>query len=287
MFFKTRSGPVGFKPGIKLSGNQSVSPYLDGVLSSACCDIDATQLASYPGTGQTWSNLLSSPADGTPSTAWDLWLGNSDGVEPSPPYDPVFTGTAGSQSAYFNNAQEGAIFKFKNQSQPTTLLNAHRKVSGGPWWFCMVHYLASWGVDNFLGGVNTTGIRGLTIYMNTSGQLQVWDGSSQVSPAIPAFPRTQYNILIVSCNPTLSSNNIRVWSNSRTSVTGTWVPVGDAVASSNFYLGAAQGAGGNPSGYTNINYRTKSFAFGNELLDNTKAGLIIDNLNARHGATYA
>jgi|GEM_PF-1418401 len=267
----------------------ATSPYLDGVLGSVTCDMDATLTASYPGSSQSWANMIAAPADGSAQADWDVWLGTdgSDESATSPVRDPSFSGTPGTQAAYFYNNAEGNCFKFKNQSGPTSLLKAHRKTSGGPWWCAIVHYMNTLGVDTFLGGVNTTGKRGLTIYMNTGGAMQIWDGSSQVAPSVPAYTTGSYHLTIVSCNPTVASNNLRVWLNSRSAVTNTWVPVGDAVASSVFYLGAAEGNSGSISSLTNYLYRIKHFSFGNELLDDTKASLLIDHLNARHGTTYA
>ena len=57
--------------------NGSITPYLDGLLTGAVVDLDATMLASYNGSGyngsgQTWANMIAAPADGSAKTAGDF-----------------------------------------------------------------------------------------------------------------------------------------------------------------------------------------------------------------------
>ena len=78
-------------------GGGGVVGSLSDVVDSAVFDIDATQSASYGGTGTTWSNLVASPADGAAQSAYDFQLG--DGADSST--YPTFTGTVGDAAAYF------------------------------------------------------------------------------------------------------------------------------------------------------------------------------------------
>ena len=71
---------------------------LQSVIASCCCDLDATVAESYNGLGQTWSNLVVSPADGTSQTDYDFYLGGTSGSDAT---DPIFTGTPGDSGAYF------------------------------------------------------------------------------------------------------------------------------------------------------------------------------------------
>jgi hypothetical protein len=48
---------------------------LGSLVSSCVFDLDATIAASYSGSGQTWSNLETTPADSEAQTAYDFYLG--------------------------------------------------------------------------------------------------------------------------------------------------------------------------------------------------------------------
>lgn len=101
---------------------------LDAFVASTCADLDATKSASYGGSGQTWANLVTSPADGASQTDYDWFLG-ADGNSGSD--DPTFTGTAGDSAAYFL-MDGGDHFVQKTN---TTLINRLQADNGQDWWF--------------------------------------------------------------------------------------------------------------------------------------------------------
>lgn len=72
---------------------------LQDEIPSTCFHLDATDADSYPGSGQTWANLIASPADGSGQTDFDVWRGGSSSASTD---DPTFNGTAGDSAAYWS-----------------------------------------------------------------------------------------------------------------------------------------------------------------------------------------
>lgn len=72
--------------------NRPASPTvtsLKNTLPSCVFDLDATQIASYGGSGQSWQNLVTAPADGSTRGTYDFYVGTNGS---SATNDPVFTG---------------------------------------------------------------------------------------------------------------------------------------------------------------------------------------------------
>lgn len=83
---------------------------------------DAGLSASYPGTGQTFSNLVTSPADGSAQTAYDLYLGSGSGVDGA---EPVFHGSAGGDTAAEYFAGTSSCY-FQIPTNTTFINNMHK-----------------------------------------------------------------------------------------------------------------------------------------------------------------
>lgn len=83
-------------------------PFLFGGSLQPIWDLDATQAASYSGTGSTWNNLITSPDDGQAQSAYNFTVEGS----------PVFTGSAGTSGAYW--AMDGTgYFQIAGGNTPT------------------------------------------------------------------------------------------------------------------------------------------------------------------------
>ena len=84
---------LGFnRPGIRQQPPAAASTAgLDSVLASTVFHVDAARSASYPGTGTTWANLVTAPADGGLQEDYNFTL--HGGL--------TFTGTADDAGAYF------------------------------------------------------------------------------------------------------------------------------------------------------------------------------------------
>ncbi len=268
------------------AGGGAGSDYLDGVVASTCCDLDATISASYGGSGETWSNLVVSPADGAAQTDYDAWLGVDGGAGTD---NPTFTGSAGSASAYF--AMDGGdFFNFKSVTAPLTIYNMHRKTGGtNAWWIAAACYEGSDALNVWWGRGWNGGNHGMYFYRTTTDIVFYQDGTS---PSLTSYATgvnlagTTHRLGIVSIDMESTTNNVRWWFNNRTgtTVSKTWSNQ-NSNPTVNFYIGGSRDTANR--GLMTNGSRYYSFAVGNEFLDDTKAGLIFDHLNDRHGRTYA
>lgn len=120
---------------------------------------------SYSGSGQTWYNTTSSPADGSAKSAYDFYLGNTSGSDSE---DPTFNGTAGNQSSseYFNF--DGAD-DFTIAGGNTTFTNSLHK-DNAVFTFATLIYLGSLTTQSILGTTGGTG-NGITLRANASGNI--------------------------------------------------------------------------------------------------------------------
>lgn len=94
-------------------------------IPSNLMDLTCADTGSYSGTGQTWHNLTTAPADGSLQTAYDFFLGTTGSAEAE---DPTFSGTPGSGSAFFTGS--GAQW-FTMANGNTTVINNVQKTTGG------------------------------------------------------------------------------------------------------------------------------------------------------------
>ncbi|MBI4031494.1 MAG: hypothetical protein HY370_07425 [Proteobacteria bacterium] len=263
------------------------SPYLDGVIASACCDLDATITSSYPGTGQTLANLVAAPADGAAQAGYNFHLGESETATTD---DPAFTGTAGNAAAYFA-FDGGDNFRIKDFSAVPTLRKLQRTDNANKWWSAIAFRKGSTTSTSIWGSSWSGADLGLYLYAGASDAvLYQGNGVSTLDNVIltslaPAAG-TDY-VFIVSADMTASSNNIRIWRNSRTktSFSKSWTAV-TADSDEAFRLFASSN-NGNPAGRMPNNSRFYHFSCGNAFIDDAQAALIFDHLNARHGRTYA
>lgn len=257
---------------------------LSDVLASTVFDLDATQTASYPGTGTTWANLVTAPADGSDQTAYDFLTG--DGAT-STTY-PTFNGTAGSAAAYWS-FDGGDRFDLKSGANTTFLKNLH-KTTGGPDFWIAFTFNAS---DNTYGNAaifaTSTGFAAggegilarLTSAENVGLTQSGTSNAGQLASAAASLAGGDYIILLSHSH---ASNVSKIWINSSTGTedahtfsTSTTDPANPAKIGAETDLGLLIDA----------EKRLYSLAMGNEYLDDTKAGLIITTLEARHGRDYA
>lgn len=268
------------------SNNITVGSDLSAVLASAVFDLDATKAASYSGSGTTWANLVTAPADGSAQTAYDFLRG--DGAT-STTY-PTFNGSAGSAAAYFG-FDGGDYFNLKSGTN-TAFLNALHKTTGGAdFWFLIAWKSPSvtGTIDGFFGNASgTTTANSLTARQSTTEKIQLSQrsGAGAASTVNSTAGMTVDTINLAIFSHSKSGNNLRVWINSATAedVAFTMGASSGDPATGFFTLGAITSVGTSPIANDG---RVYTFAMGSEYLDNTKAAAIIAALNARHGRTYA
>lgn len=189
---------------------------LEGIASSVF-DLDATKTASYGGTGQTFSNLIVSPADGSAQNVYDFFLGNSAAVEANA--DPVFTGLSGDPAAYFDMTDAGAFstkgFSINRDTglpindqlaaQPDFIKKFHQSNEGQTGWIGMVmkHAPNNSGKSVIFGNENNATKQGYQVSFNPNSTtrtltFQVGDGATGVTFVWNAelFISTHYLIFI-------------------------------------------------------------------------------------------
>ena len=256
------------------------------IVSSCCADLDATISDSYSGTGQTWANIETTPADSAAQTDYDFHLGASGTATTD---DPTFTGTAGTSNAYW--AMDGGDhFEIKSYTATQSVpYHMHRTDTSKPWWFAICVYIPAGAKRGFFGNGYVSGDTGTYLWHDEAGG--VWyvpcatalDSYNLTSDSITASTPT---CVIVSGNNSLTTNNLKSWHNTKTGTTysKTWT-ANTANPSLNFCVGAAS----TTTAYDQMLNGSRLYAWscGNEVLDDTKAGLIIDEYNTRHNRTYA
>ena len=274
-----------------MGGNKNfIFPALQPIVPSAVMDLDATNAASYGGSGQTFSNLVATPADGSAQTDYDYYLGATSGAEGS---DPIFLGIAGSRSAEFTLNGSG-LFTIKNGN--TALISNAQKTTGG-------NNISVWVVGYF--PPRTVGSNGFSLFGSGgtdplkhgiafgNGQFGTSNLPVAVGSGAQGFNGTSgsigsndiyqnsYKFIGYTYNP--STKEVKVYNGSNAVVTGT---VGFYVSTVNatdlFQFGAA-GAG------LNVAYAgTKFIAMGksNSILSDAEVVALRSMYSTRHNRTY-
>lgn len=255
-------------------------------VASTCFVLEASNSSSYSGSGQTWSNVIASPADGSSQTDWDIYRGNGS---TSSTY-PTFNGSAGAAGAYFSN-DGGDHFQSKQVSDvtPGFMTKIQRTDDSNGWWLAFAWRFMSATTNRLITNSSTTADYGFSVLVTTSllqfGRYRnsTVQSTSLINSAGSFVNDTDY-LVIVSMNA--ARTNFRHWKSSRTATNtapaASWTTV-TSNASHRFYLGAAQSLSArDPSGT-----RYYGYAGGNEYLDDTAAGYIFDYFNTSTGITFA
>ncbi len=267
---------------------QTGPAYLDAVVPSVVCDLDATISASYNGSGLTWANLIANPADGTTRSAYDFHLG--DGAT-STTY-PSFNGTAGTPTAYWGT--DGTDY-FKLKTLAGSVPSKWHRTSGGtPFWVALTFRTPTgifsgsrslWG--NALGIVN----RGMLAFVTSADMAGMLSSNGSVAPILSnmygPFAGAAHYVFILSADPALGSSNVRSWVNTTSGSTFSHSFSASAVNSTDNFLIMATRGSQDGQQIMEADFRLYSFAMGNTLLDDAGAAAIIAHLNARHGRSYA
>lgn len=265
------------------------SPYLDGALPSAVCDLDATIAASYAGSGTTWANLVAQPADGLSRTQYDFHLGDGS----SSTYFPTFNGTAGSAAAYWTT-DGGDYFRLKSLTD-TLPSKWHRTSGGTPFWVAVAFRTPPGlftATRTFWGNAGSAVNRGVASFVVSADTLSLVSANgaatallSNMTSALSAS--TDY-LYLLSVDPQQTSNNVRLWLNATTAVTYSMI-FGESSTNStdNFFVMANRVSTTNGATAMENGTLYYSFAMGNEFLNDTKAAALFAHLRARHGRAYA
>lgn len=260
---------------------------LGTVVASTNFDVDATCTDSYGGTGQTWANLEATPSDGETQSTYDVWLGSTSSGDSQ---DPTFTGTADTTGAYFS--MDGSDY-FTVSNATTTTNNMHKTTGGTAWWVAVAGLFCkdSGNFSEIFG--TSTGTQGILARGSFAGsfdtRVSVDRGSRQNNDlATGKFNNcTDDYIMIISGDPS-STDDLRVWLNTTTAVEDTDMGTNTSTTNANgaMHLGGSAAASACTTTCWGSGTRIRTYAHGDEYLDNTKAALIFTHLETRHGLDY-
>jgi hypothetical protein len=270
-----------------LNYSEAPTGTLVDAVASACGDLDATKSDSYSGSGETWANIITAPADGSLQADYDMWLGEAGTTDGD---ELTFTGSAGDSAAYFL-ADGGDHFKMKNN---TTLIDGFHTDAAQSWWLATAfqfaggtsaqpillstggHNASNEGVECFIGG--TTSPASIRVRLNLTR-----NGTRTVTNFNTAgfFTSGSDYLLVISYDHT--TDTIRVWKNGTgetsadiNSGTGSTLPI------NNYQLGRRA----NGANHINNGFRIYHQSFGNSFLSDGDESSIRSHLEARHSRTY-
>jgi hypothetical protein len=260
---------------------------LQDEVASTCFHLDATDADSYSGSGQTWANLIDTPADGSGQTAFDVWRGASSSASTD---DPTFNGTAGDSAAYWS-FDGGDFFRctLSAANQPALWKNMGKSNSDGVFWFAAAIRSGGASATNRLFSTFQSSGNGLKAYGSTFTNFGFvisnagGGGTNQIVPVTTALSQNTNYLIVCSFDP--SSKDLRYAINSKTFSTTNWS--GYRTNTTNGTLPMEFDSNGNANAPSSSGVRVYAYAGGNSYIDNTALGKIVDFFNAKHGRTYA
>lgn len=185
-------------------------PSLQQISSAIQIDLTTVYETSYDGTSQTWTNIVEN------KTEPDFWLGFDGNVDTT---DPVFTGSAGTNTAYF--AMDRTTDKrFTAKSLTTLLSQLHRSDYSGSWTVTL-HFRYSTTNRVLFATSNITNSAGLWIQVATSNnnlRVRFYNATSGVTTIVTTteqFTINQDNIFSFAFN-----NSTRAYSFNINGATG-------------------------------------------------------------------
>lgn len=195
------------------SNTYTMSAFLDFVIASACFEFPAWSSSAYPGSGQTLANVIASPNCGSAQADYDAWLGADTNASSD---DPTF-------STNKFTIDGGDKFTFKSLADAEILLKAHQTDQSGFWFLSHVK-ITAWGtgLKAIFGTYSTTtGSYGLDVFFTANEELKLTQcvGGSEIAVTISgtgAVTDGNDYLILVSFNPSATTNNIRAWINTTT-----------------------------------------------------------------------
>ena len=136
----------------------------DAAIPVAVFELDAGLSASYGGSGQTWANIVTAPADGSGQTAYDFYRGATNGSEGS---DPTFNGSAGANSANEFWSFDGGDY-FTLAGSNTTFLNSLHKENAAFTWYGLLRTPTSLSGQENLFGTDAQSSSNIGMVINSS-----------------------------------------------------------------------------------------------------------------------
>lgn len=268
-----------------ITGSLSAGGSMQDVIASTVFDVDATMQGSYSGSGQTFSNLVTSPADGESQTAYNLQLGTTSSPSTD---DPTFTGSAGDSGAYFLHDGGDTMSLVNTNANAPFFNDIHKGASGQAWWLAFaIRTPSSLATMSY---INSTGFAlsnyGLRVRTISSGAVEVILG--QGGPGFfysgpgGGVSTTDETLLIVTYD--FDSDSLDIYINGSayaTGVTGATSTTTTAPTYDFRFSGIDSGS----QRYLN-GTRLYAMSGGNTKINSTQATAIKTEYESRHGRTY-
>lgn len=250
---------------------------LGDLVSSAVFDVDATVEDSYSGSGDTFANIETTPADSESQSAYDFTrVGGTK---------PTFVGTAGTTSAHWTLTNGGGSFEI---GANTTLVNAMHKTTGGNDWtivFTGESLDATWGVDAIGGTEGGAGGHGIRLLAGSAENIQLghYDGTSQILGNSSASPTLTGDIFLA-CAYDHTAGEVTYWLCSSTGETNAFAfNTTTTNATNKLCLGATE----QTLFVLDVGqWKARAWSMFNEKLSDANIATIITEYNTRHDTTY-
>lgn len=243
---------------------------------------DANLVASYPGSGQDFKNVIVAPSSGEAQSAYDFFIGNNS--TPGAPEDPTFV-PAGANAAEFT-VDGGDIFTI--QVMPAFMKTAHKSTGGSPVTQITAFMLGALGTTQIISGdSNSTAAPGWRIDCSATGQLRLARADGTVAATIITLHSGLTTgvpyLHVMTYDP--STGAIKSALNSRTftfSVTDLFVNT------VNITTGKWASASANGSGSRMLaGGKWYGDAMATSIYSDANLSTLVDYYNALHGRTYA
>ncbi|MGB0817404.1 MAG: hypothetical protein ACPGQQ_00765 [Candidatus Puniceispirillaceae bacterium] len=265
-----------------LRGFGGGASYLDSVLASTICDLDATVSDSYGGSGQTWANLIASPADGASQSDYDFYLGAGSGSSTD---DPTFNGTAGDAAAYWS-FDGGDYFSLALGSSNETTFLLDMLQANTDFWIAIAGYFTASACGLFCIGHQVGGTQYYLMFrQNGAGKARLDQRAGSTNRWLASTGTFSYSTpVLLICSHDVSANTTRFWLESTSSESNSHTLINHSnTPNSSPPVIMAESA---PSDYAGSGSRLYHLSFGNEFIDDTDAANIYTHLESRHARDY-
>lgn len=249
---------------------------LGGDVASTVLDLSVACSDSYPGSGTSWANIETSPADSESQSAYNL---TTSGL--------TFTGSAGVAGAYF--ASDGNDYAALTSGTNTTFLDGLHKNSAGVWWAAAVIKLPTTVNDELhtlwatAAAGNETGMTALlgagSAGADSSITVRQQKGGSSANKGSGDFMPTGGTYMIVMSHDQ-GTNETRIWINGTQRGSGAHTYVSSTTAAATDVLRL----------FSTLNFypaqsgsRLYEFSMGNAYLDDAGEALIRTEYQTRTG----
>lgn len=237
--------------------------------SNVVAQWDATLSGSYNGSGSTWTNIASTPADGSAASAYDQTIASM-----------AFNGTAGNAAANFS--ANGTSFFELTGANTAFLENLHKTTGGVDFSVVIAYQAAATTAATLFSTANTATALGINLDTGTAITFRQRGDTASSNVSGGTVTAGVWNILIVS-HSAAGGTSIR-WLNTKSgSLQGHVFNATSSAPTVNMHVGSRNDS----TNYIPSGSLIAGVSIFNNYLNDTQAAQIIDYYNNLHGRTYA